>query len=552
VWKNAALHIDGKVDLDGAALTCTTCHGTVATGNPAPPRGTSGELTTAQRAVGAHAQHLGASTWHRDGQCADCHTLPASTNHSNGVTDFTWGVVSTAKASLPSYSPVTATCSDVYCHGGKLLGPAAGGVVSRSPVWNVVNGSYDACGTTCHTNPPGGKHPQQTACPSCHGDVIATYNPATTASTWKDRALHVNGKVEVAGCGGCHAVPPKTGAHVKHYGDAHDPPLAAYGDLRTVTDYAPGGSPAYIFGCGNCHPIDPAHHADGVVDVDLSPAGAPAGSLKAKNAALASYAGGACSGVYCHSSGQEAPAYVASPPWNGAFAGPRCAACHTNPPAYPSGGAGSATANTHLVMADDGIELGHFGGMPGAWHTSYHGNGVQGAAPITCQTCHYLTVDPANVGPGGFYYLDTEGQYNLGGQLNYACATCHTGAVGAPAVKTGAVLTAKHVNGVRDVAFDPRAAIAAAVGGLPAGADRPTYPYWVKAQPSILPPRSVQNGTSWSLELSGSTYDPATKTCGSVPCHLKQSFGAGAPGFVPLRWGLTPVGNATCNDCHGF
>ena len=62
----------------------------------------------------------------------------------------------------------------------------------------------------------------------------------------------------------------------------------------------------------------------------------------------------------------------------------------------------------------------------------------------------------------------------------------------------------------------------------------------------------MRNGSTWSLHLADVNYEPSTKTCSDVPCHLKQSFGTGLPAWEPLQWGTADVGNATCNACHQF
>jgi predicted CxxxxCH...CXXCH cytochrome family protein len=527
------------VDLDGgdAGPFCTSCHGGSA--NAAPPKDVSGSSATSSPGVGAHQSHLVGSGLFRVVECSDCHAVPADgdTSHADGVpAELQWSSVAAASQVVPKYE--NGQCS-VYCHGVTL----AGGRLTQ-PTWTQVDGSQASCGA-CHGVPPAPPHPTlaKLSCSPCH----AGWNGLIPT----DPSKHADGKLDVLACGQCHAMPPKTGAHAVHYGDASSPSLASYGDTRSVSDYLPSGAPYYAFGCGNCHPLDPTAHANGYVDVELSNPAAPPGSLKAKSPSSASWSGGKCSDVYCHSSGQASPTYVDTPAWNGGkLPTPRCAACHGNPPKYPSGGAGSATANTHVVMADDGWELGHFGGMPGPWHTSYHGASGEAAAPITCQACHYDTVDPANVGPGGFYYLDTTGDYDLGGGLGYDCTSCHTGQSGAPAVQEGAVLTAKHVNGVRDVVFDPRTSIPSNVTGLPAAPNRPSRPYWVSVSPTTLPPGSAKDGTTWSLTLAGSSYDPTTKACSNVPCHLNQSFGTGKPEYEPLLWGLTPVGWGSCSSCH--
>ena len=61
-------------------------------------------------------------------------------------------------------------------------------------------------------------------------------------------------------------------------------PKASAGVFQVEPYLQPGDDPApYAFGCGQCHPTDPAMHIDGVVEVDLSPSAAPANTLKAAN-----------------------------------------------------------------------------------------------------------------------------------------------------------------------------------------------------------------------------------------------------------------------------
>jgi predicted CxxxxCH...CXXCH cytochrome family protein len=318
----------------------------------------------------------------------------------------------------------------------------------------------------------------------------------------------------------------------------------------------PTGAPAvYAFGCGNCHPLDYGHHLDGVVDVELHDAAAPAGSLKSLASPTAAYdrSTGTCSGVYCHSTGQKTPTYKTTPSWSSATH-LACNDCHDNPPRYASGTAGSDTANTHLVMADDGWELGHFSGLPGPWHSSKHGAQYgpgDDSAPITCQSCHFETTDPANTAPGSFYYLDTTGDYHLPGgdatrltsaiYLNLQCTACHK-AGGAP-VRSGKVLPLRHVNGKRDIVFDPRSSLPA-LSWLPAAPNSPTKPYWATAwNAAEFPSTGAWNGTTVSFDLTTASYDPATKTCANVGCHLVESR---------VVWGTNPVGWATCGNCHSW
>ena len=171
-----------------------------------------------------------------------------------------------------------------------------------------------AC-TSCHGFPPPPPHPRLTTCAGCHGRTVRPDGTIDVAG-----GLHVNGRIDFGGpgggtlaCDGCHGYPPATGAHLAHFGWTAGADRGAYGDARALGDLVaagllPASFPSYAFGCGSCHPLDGAKHMDGVVEVELAGAGAPAGSLKARNPAAAAYAGGRCASVYCHSSGQAGDA----------------------------------------------------------------------------------------------------------------------------------------------------------------------------------------------------------------------------------------------------
>ncbi len=199
IWSNAHHHINGVVDV--SALSCTSCHGDAALNDPAPPLGTQGETLASQPAVGAHQDHLQIATgWHRDVMCSDCHVQPGGNMlHTNLVTDFDWTGIASNDGAAPGYASTTTSCSGVYCHGATLLAAKAGGTLSREPDWTVTDGSYDACGVTCHTNPPGETHPSSDTCETCHAAVVGTYDAANPgASIWNDPTLHINGVVDVS------------------------------------------------------------------------------------------------------------------------------------------------------------------------------------------------------------------------------------------------------------------------------------------------------------------------------------------------------------------
>jgi predicted CxxxxCH...CXXCH cytochrome family protein len=536
-------HVDGQLQVSG--LSCQSCHGGQA-GNAAPPFGTRGETSTTALAVGAHQAHV------RDGElraalaCQACHPVPSGLGHSDGQVELAFGDLARSDGAAPAWSRAGASCASTYCHGATL---AAGGTAT-APVWTRVDGTQRTCGA-CHGNPPasvkGVAHPALADCHACHPDTVRADGTIDVAGQH-----HLDGRLDVRlTCDGCHGAPPDTGAHRAH---ARPPSLAtvAYGAVTVLEDVAgPGADPGpYAFGCGQCHPLDAARHLDGVVEVDLSPAGAPAGSLKARNQAGAAYdrASGSCAGVACHSSGQASPpagAFRATPGWRSAgHLG--CAGCHDLPPRSASGGPGAPDANSHLQLQADGYEWGHFGGLPGPWHGSKHGvaPGTQDAAPMTCQACHAGTVDPAGAGPSGFYWLNTGGDYTLpGGLLGYACTTCH-GAAGGPPAGAGGVLALRHVNGRPDVEFDRRTDLPA-LAWLPPAPDRPTRPYWVRPATLSLPTPldGGLEGQTLSLRLDGAAWDPASKTCSSVACHLFQSS---------VTWGTPHQGFTACASCHGL
>ncbi|MBI5070767.1 MAG: CxxxxCH/CxxCH domain-containing protein [Deltaproteobacteria bacterium] len=547
--RDAAIHLPAGRALLSAAILVLTCH--------APSARAQAACDPATSALGAHLSHSRDSFARTALACTECHAPVCATNQAETLL---FGALARKDGAQPAWDPASRTCSGVYCHGATLAGGPTGPVA-----WAYVDPSLprplsQQC-TLCHGFPPSAPHEavQPTACRGCHASAAADGSVDVAGG------LHVDGKLDVSGgaCGSCHGNPPATGAHVAHYGLEGG---SGSSDLSILQDRYPDASPTtapavYAFGCGSCHPVTPSTpstHRNGTVDVVLWEGAAPAATLKGRALASASYdpATGTCSGVYCHSSGQEAPAYRSTPGWfSGAHLG--CASCHDNPPAYASGGAGSATANSHLGLADDGYEFGHFLGMPGAWHSSKHGGAWgagQDAAPITCQTCHYATTDPANTGPSGFYYLDTTGNYALEGgdpgriswgwQASIQCASCH-GAGGA-ATGTGKVLPLRHVNGTRDVTFDPRTTLPP-IPWLPAAPNTPVRPYWV-TDPGLAgywPSGLTWTGTTLSFGLDTSAYDPATKTCTSVACHVAEQR--------PV-WGRPyqyyTNASATCYTCH--
>jgi predicted CxxxxCH...CXXCH cytochrome family protein len=155
----------------------------------APPTDTVGNAATTALGVGAHQAHVAGGPLTNPIACASCHVVPPNTdNHPVGASDaekVAFSGLAAAHGAVPSWSPSTASCSTVYCHGATL---GAGGTL-HEPTWTRVDGSQAACGS-CHSIPPPAStgHPRRTDCGECHTGYT---------STSVNRALHVNGVVDV-------------------------------------------------------------------------------------------------------------------------------------------------------------------------------------------------------------------------------------------------------------------------------------------------------------------------------------------------------------------
>jgi len=321
--------------------------------------------------------------------------------------------------------------------------------------------------------------------------------------------------VAPAACDSCHGAPPANGAHARHFGAPVLP--TTYGGLGTTGDLSPLGA-AYAFDCGNCHPLDPSKHQDGLLQVELHSDTAPPGSLKALTPADAAwtpgpdsfvgdvegYTDGSCSSVYCHSrSGWDAPTVPApgvdfdwtygvypivypaftvtttrsylSPKWVGETLG--CGGCHELPPTsvYPANVAGAG--DSHLWIDAYG-------------YGNLHGNAM-GTGPIACATCHFETVQAQG-----------ERSADANGIPTYADLPI-----------TGA---AAHVNGRVEVRFT--------------------------SEPIVFGP-SLTTPVPFSA-ATGATWDGATRSCSAVSCHLLETS---------VRWGTPYRGfdnTSECMACH--
>jgi predicted CxxxxCH...CXXCH cytochrome family protein len=369
-------------------------------------------------------------------------------------------------------------------------------------------------------------------CEMCHTQTIFHRNDGSTVvhndnTNCTDCHLHAEGFKP--GCGGCHAVPPPTGSHVAHY--SGNPDFAEYGNTGITEDYVSQDT-VYVMNCGNCHPMDSAEHRNGVLNagggnaqIEFYNVNAPAGSLKALHPPTAvytpgptvftdanglNYTQGTCSNVYCHSvtefssSGavpepsSELPIVwplVYDPPWESfvvkstQYQSPvwgvdslGCDGCHGYPITLPptvSAGIGDSHAWIDDVYGYINMH---------AWNMGYEA--------LQCNTCHYNTVqaeDPNYVRDDFSIFFNDIPIHN----------------------------TAYHVNGTKDIAFNPA-------------------PY---VYPAFLQGDVTYDLTTTVFYPAGTLY-PNEATCVNAPCHQTQ---------VEVKWGnpYRPWLNDTeCDVCH--
>lgn len=179
---DSALHIDAAVSIGaGTGDSCTGCHG--------PPRDLEGRTDPALVTVGAHTSHVeGLHGLRGPIPCADCHAMPQALDSRGHIdspapAEVFWSPagpftgLAAAAGALPMWDRASATCTDVYCHGGgtSSLADDMSPDLMRTPVWTAINDGQAACGT-CHGAPPiTDAHLPDMGLDTCH-----TCHPGTT------------------------------------------------------------------------------------------------------------------------------------------------------------------------------------------------------------------------------------------------------------------------------------------------------------------------------------------------------------------------------------
>lgn len=506
------LHINGLVEVT-STQPCDTCHGSG--GNSAPPRDAHNNTATSAPGVGAHAQHMKASsTWHAPIACNECHLVPGSSTDQLHVDQLDevfldptlmvagspTGVGTGGKLQIPgaTWDPATLTCAGSYCHGGNKS-PLRDGL-AMTPKWTKVDGTQVQC-QSCHGMPPKAPHPVDSDCGKCHPTMTAGNNTTITYP-----AKHIDGNVDVLNdrpCDACHGS-----------GGIAAPPLDTTGgmstDLRSVgahRSHLNASTWRAEITCDQCHKVPTSMQSIGHID-SPPPAELTFGNLAGLTAA---WNGTTCSNVYCHgatlkSGTGSAGGTATRPVWtvvNGAQS--QCASCHGTPPPPP-----------HPVDSDCGK----------CHQTMTAGGGL-------------VITDPAK-------HIDG----NLDVNSNQACNTCHGGAGGNSPPKDTQGNTATTARGVgahqshlnpANLYFKPVVCT-----------DCHVVPATVTSLGHIDTPLPAE------LRFSGRAgTSPAWNgaQCSNVYCHgatlTNGTAGAGGTATSPL-WQKVDGTQAQCTSCHGF
>jgi len=180
------LHLDRRVELGPREASCHGCHGTP--DNPAPAPDVEGRTDPREVTVGLHDAHL----FPRRGlglpemACEECHRVPTMVlefGHLSGgpaeVFPAIQGVsiLASADGAMPTWDRETATCSDVYCHGGgTTLSMDTSPEKITALIWNDPTSQQVFCGS-CHGVPPTTTAAHQgidsiTQCVMCHATTV--------------------------------------------------------------------------------------------------------------------------------------------------------------------------------------------------------------------------------------------------------------------------------------------------------------------------------------------------------------------------------------------
>jgi predicted CxxxxCH...CXXCH cytochrome family protein len=302
----------GNKDERPAVAACNNCHGD--SKSDALPEYERGRPTDPlDPTSGAHKKH---------GRfCNECHNVPKKIEdpgHTDTTVLVNFSGMAVKGGLSPAWDKASGTCTNVYCHGGSLVG----GKDKPSPVWTKPTATPTAC-DACHKAPPDSHKPfarlagtaAKPTCASCHPEP--DFDP--TKDFFAD-SRHIDGVVQMSptkACATCHGT-TADGA----------PPVAVDGsttsDKRGVgahqrhLDSKLGDRLGRAVPCDRCHNVPTSVTQPGHMDA-VSPVRLGAGESFDK-------ASGGCVND-CHFGRTPGPV------WNdNSGAARKCDACHAFPP----------------------------------------------------------------------------------------------------------------------------------------------------------------------------------------------------------------------------
>ncbi len=500
---------------------CDQCHGL-------PPAGTSPSYIGG--AAGSHAKHD--AYYNGAANCVKCHadhvaeankfahaTSAGNRNLIVAVKDpanVTGGAYTGAVNDfLPSQTNAFGTCSALYCHSDG----------TRTSSFKSKSTATWGSGTL--------------TCDKCHG-YDTTSSPAFNIMSSGRHTSHVNNAANVGrniGCQECHAATTSGANTISNVANHVDKNVNVKFDnvLNLNTDGGTG----------------PTYNGTSAIGA--------AGATKAPGSAV-----GSCANVYCHSDGNVngATPTFKTIAWNAAAIGCTTTSCHGNGtkshPVYANGGAGSATANNHVIHVEsrglscdychintttstalpptsvvnggshlnrvENVDFKSYGGLTGGYNGSKQcsntychsdGNGgpalatAQWGGALNCRGCHGGDADHTNVLATNKHraHLDPSFNTQLGTGTGFKCAECHVKTINTFANNTTITNPALHVNTLKDYSGARAGKIIAAgqcsnVYCHSSGAKIPTY-------------RNMTGSKLWT-------------GTGSLSCKSCHGYGAGA------------------------
>ncbi|SNB47896.1 CxxxxCH/CxxCH domain-containing protein [Geobacter sp. DSM 9736] len=275
----------------GFSADCTTCHGFPPTasdkgGGPYGYADTPYDYSDPQYGVykdeskTPHAKHAAGGSSNYSYDCAQCHK--GYTHMDGKFQDVFIDPVDTLAGSAATYTKASpGTCNNVYCHSN-----GAQPAVYKNPTWdqgkNTVgcNFCHDAKPTTnAHSrHVAGGAQGKAYDCEACHSATV------TGSTIIKDRAKHVDGRLDVVGADGCldchnnaAGGPPAVTPDFKvsttgQCGSCHANPPGYAHNAHISAVYGPVFGADTLVACAKCHTYTgelSATHVDGKLDNTL-------------------------------------------------------------------------------------------------------------------------------------------------------------------------------------------------------------------------------------------------------------------------------------------